>query len=428
MHRGTTDGQAAPAGPAVHPSDEESDDRPVAAPLRATYRDIAGTVPATLAPIPLPAVPSVQPWAWFAAATTVACAVVAAPAAPLVAGAATAIVLAAAWSLRRPARPPADHTAVLEVDPELLALRARSLGEELVHLAAAQDLQAGVFEVSTELVGCVDEADAHVRFAAAMRRYWAAERSDLLIWERGTWRGLGESSADAPPVLSRPVQLPEDTGGDLILDLSPGVSGQAALVMRGARPQPSLDGCDAAARRAVAEVLRGQLTLSLRRVALYHELQDMARIDPLTGAQRRWYGDLRLREMVGSGRPLAVAVVDIDRFKAVNDRLGHAAGDVVLAGVGRALAGHLRTGDLVVRTGGEEFAVLLPETDLAGARLVAERLRAAVAALTTLPTPVTVSVGLAVRGDGDSPETLLARADAACYEAKRSGRDRVVGP
>ena len=122
-------------------------------------------------------------------------------------------------------------------------------------------------------------------------------------------------------------------------------------------------------------------------------------------------------------------MIDVDRFKQVNDTHGHAVGDRVLVEVAERIRGSLRTDlDTVARFGGEEFTVILPETGGEGAAVVAEKLRAAVAA-----TPfrdgfqVTVSVGVATRPeDGTAPEELLRAADAALYEAKRSGRDRVV--
>ncbi len=287
------------------------------------------------------------------------------------------------------------------------------------------DLQQGVFEVSAELVGCVDEADARARFAAAVRRYWAGDAVDLLLWERGTWRSLGGAPAGAPPTIEAPVTLP-GPGRDLILDLSAGVQGQAALVLRNARLQPSLAGRPDSVQRYIAGILRGQLALSLRRVLLYGDLQALARLDPLTGTHRRWYGESRLIELVDAGEVVAVAMVDIDHFKKVNDTHGHAAGDQVLAAVGTCLIKTLRTGDLVCRLGGEEFLVILPDTSPSSALHVAERLRAAVSALADLPTSVTVSLGVAACQQDDSAPALIARADHAMYQAKHAGRNRVL--
>ena len=318
------------------------------------------------------------------------------------------------------------RTVALAADPRLLEIKRKGITEELAVLEDAQELQRGVFEVSAELVGCVDEVDARHRFAAAMRRYWACKAVDLVVWEKCSWRGLGAPATGEVPTLTGPVMLPDQVGGDLVLDLSPGVDGQAALVLRQAHQQPSLAGRSPADQRYVAEVLRTQLSLSLRRVVLYGSLQSLARLDPLTGAHRRWYGDTRLNELCDAGEVVAVAMVDIDWFKTVNDEFGHAAGDQVLTAVGRVLTDHLRTGDLVSRYGGEEFLVILPDTPPAGAQQVAERLREAVAALSALPKTVTVSIGVAACHQDETMVSLVSRADAALYQAKAAGRIRVL--
>ncbi len=130
------------------------------------------------------------------------------------------------------------------------------------------------------------------------------------------------------------------------------------------------------------------------------------------------------------GQPLSVLFVDLDRFKLINDRHGHAAGDQCLRAVAGALAGALEEGDIFGRYGGEEFVVILPGRTGAAARQVGERLRAAVERQVTdwegQPLRLTVSVGVATRLDGDrSPQALIERADKALYAAKRAGRNCV---
>ncbi len=127
-------------------------------------------------------------------------------------------------------------------------------------------------------------------------------------------------------------------------------------------------------------------------------------------------------------RPLAFVLLDIDYFKRLNDTWGHDAGDRALAAVGEALSSHLRDSDLAARSGGEEFAVLLPDTPVEGALRVAEELRGAIAEidLGLERTTMTASFGVAVLGlHADDPHALMQAADRALYAAKRGGRDRV---
>jgi diguanylate cyclase (GGDEF)-like protein/PAS domain S-box-containing protein len=157
-----------------------------------------------------------------------------------------------------------------------------------------------------------------------------------------------------------------------------------------------------------------------------------ATTDALTGLVNHATFHVALAEAVAAavraGRALVLAVIDLDRFKALNDSLGHRSGDDALAAIGDLLRGHARRGDVVGRTGGEELAWLMPDTGLAGGRSAAERLRAAIArAPVGGPSGVTASIGvtelLATDADADA---LFRRADAALYAAKAGGRDRVV--
>jgi diguanylate cyclase (GGDEF)-like protein len=132
-----------------------------------------------------------------------------------------------------------------------------------------------------------------------------------------------------------------------------------------------------------------------------------------------------------SGRPLSLALVAIDHFKRINDHHSHAVGDEALKAVARALQASAREADTVARWGGEEFAVLLPDTVLETARAAAERLRQAVEAIDCSAFApglrLAVSIGLASDAGFGHHERLLSRADAALYRAKQEGRNRVCG-
>jgi diguanylate cyclase (GGDEF)-like protein len=120
-------------------------------------------------------------------------------------------------------------------------------------------------------------------------------------------------------------------------------------------------------------------------------------------------------------------MIDIDLFKNINDTHGHPVGDLVLRDLAERMRTQVRAGELLARVGGEEFAWLMPETELDGARVAAERMRAEVAAEPIAPVgDVTVSAGISRLAPGESPDDFLNRADIALYAAKRGGRDMVV--
>jgi diguanylate cyclase (GGDEF)-like protein len=170
-------------------------------------------------------------------------------------------------------------------------------------------------------------------------------------------------------------------------------------------------------------------------VRLHRIVERQALVDDLTGLANRRQAertlDVELTRGNRFGTPVSVALVDLDNFKGVNDVYGHQAGDAVLREVAHALVGALRQFDVAARWGGEEFLLVLPGTDAAGATRVAERLRAAVASR-AVPTAggavlrVTASFGVASHPPAASREELVATADEALYEAKRTGKNRVV--
>jgi len=169
---------------------------------------------------------------------------------------------------------------------------------------------------------------------------------------------------------------------------------------------------------------------ALDNAILFRRIEELAVRDGLTGLyNRRHFADLSAAHLVGGGS-VAGVMVDIDHFKKINDSHGHGAGDQVIATVARRLAANLREGDIICRYGGEEFAVLLPDTSGPAALAVANRLHAAVSTdpITTDVgrLPVTISVGLAVPDRALDLSTLLNQADEALYQAKRTGRNRVA--
>ncbi|MDK3258550.1 diguanylate cyclase domain-containing protein [Blastococcus capsensis] len=160
------------------------------------------------------------------------------------------------------------------------------------------------------------------------------------------------------------------------------------------------------------------------------QLRRQAYEDPLTHLPNRRYAEARLDGLLAAGGIPALAVVDVDRFKSINDSIGHPGGDAVLRVVGELLVAGVRDTDEVCRWAGDEFVILLPETTAEQAERALERIRASVARYPWvelgLDVPVTISAGIASATRGDDRKTLFAAADGVLYDAKRSGRDRVV--
>ncbi|HEX4410473.1 MAG TPA: PleD family two-component system response regulator [Xanthobacteraceae bacterium] len=180
-------------------------------------------------------------------------------------------------------------------------------------------------------------------------------------------------------------------------------------------------------KRRYTERLRDNVQMSI----------EMAITDGLTGLFNRRYMESHLGTLIeqasSRGKPLSALILDIDFFKSINDTHGHDAGDDVLRDFAMRIKRSIRGIDLACRYGGEEFVIVMPETDMAVAAMVAERLRRRIAAEPfavaqgTKSLPVTISIGIAaLRGKDDNAAGLLKRADLALYRAKRDGRNRVV--
>lgn len=178
------------------------------------------------------------------------------------------------------------------------------------------------------------------------------------------------------------------------------------------------------------QTLATSLASALGHLDLVRRLEHLSRVDALTGlANRRAFDEALEVELARSrrtGQPLALVMLDVDHFKRFNDTFGHQAGDRALALVGDTLRGVARREDRPCRMGGEEFAVLLPGAEGAGAVEVAERMRRAIGAAPLAEGPITVSLGVAWTHGRESGEQVVAQADARLYAAKLDGRNRVV--
>jgi diguanylate cyclase (GGDEF)-like protein len=298
----------------------------------------------------------------------------------------------------------------------------------------------------TPIVVLLVEDSAAIR--ALVRRMLVAG-GHTVVEASGGAAALAACRQRQPDVMLLDVEMPEMSGWDVLaaMKADPGLRDVPVVFLTGRSDTTDIvDGLRLGAHdylrkpcqptellarvQAAARVKRLQDELRQRN----EELDRVSRTDALTGLRNRRHVEEYLARLVSLARrnaePIAVLVVDIDRFKSVNDTYGHDAGDAVLREVADRMAGSIRLEDMIGRWGGEEFLAVLPNTAADGAAELAERLRQVVAGEPCHldggdAVQVTISVGCAASLLDDAGR-LVRSADAAMYEAKRSGRDRVV--
>jgi diguanylate cyclase (GGDEF)-like protein len=340
----------------------------------------------------------------------------------------------------------AGTTHVVELDAMGAALAA--LAEDVAQsrsLAAARDARLtlmaarleAVVRVAREVSGSLSVRYVSETVASAASGLVGAP---VTLWVRTEDGDLVAASSSSDPHGSRPVaraQTPRmvaaafadaRAGSDAASRACPLVlAGTVVGVLEVASPEVDEDADHA------LEALMSTAAAALESARLHSAVRELADMDALTQLpnRRRLETDLRTEweRSTRYGRPLSFVMVDLDRFKLLNDEHGHQVGDAALRAASAAVHASLRATDTAYRYGGEEIAVILRETDLAAARVAADRICTAVRGVTVVGSPVrvTASLGVAQRG-GDmlTHADLVAAADAALYEAKRDGRDRVV--
>jgi diguanylate cyclase (GGDEF)-like protein/PAS domain S-box-containing protein len=314
----------------------------------------------------------------------------------------------------------------------------------------AEDLSA-LARVAHELASQNDMYAARNELCAAVRDVTGA--SSVVLWEPGSGDTLAVSAGVGAAVLGMTLDLGQisaaggayltgdptfvpDVAADARVslnwhDVTGAVSGAWFPAVHDGRCVGVIAVGWSQARAELSErdeellrLLTAEAAVTIHRTALLDRLRETARTDALTGLPNRrvWEEDLarELARAARHGGTLCLVMLDLDRFKAFNDAHGHPAGDRLLAETAAAWRAILRETDTLARYGGEEFAALLPHSEHAGAVAVVERLLAGV------PLGQTTSAGIAVWDGQESAEALLARADAALYEAKNAGRARAV--
>lgn len=235
----------------------------------------------------------------------------------------------------------------------------------------------------------------------------------------GSGRPHFVADARNDPALSRRLVAAADADSLLFQPVKRGEACIAVLVVGWPGRVAGLESREAGLAALVAE----EAALALEHGALLQRLEDLGRTDPLTDLPNRRAWDERVPHEVArcrrSGASLCVALIDVDDFKAINDREGHAAGDAFLVAAARAWGDRVRDTDLLARLGGDEFGLVLPDCAADEAVFLLERLRVA------LPATRSCSIGVAEMGDHEDLETLVRRADAALYAAKAAGRGQV---
>lgn len=286
---------------------------------------------------------------------------------------------------------------------------------------------------------CIDDSRVIQRLVELRLR---ADGFDVLC-SNGAVEGIQKAIDYRPDVILMDVDMPEVDGYEATRRLKnePATKNIPIIFITAqAKTDDKVKGLDLGALDYVAKPfdpveLRARVRSAHRIKFLLELLEQSAQIDGLTGLYNRRYLDNRLKEELERARryrhDLAVAILDVDRFKSINDTYGHSFGDIVLGEVGATLQSMSRGTDIVARYGGEEFVVILPEQDLRRAAHVAERVRQAIEAIEVAHNghrvPISASLGVASTEEvgSDCPKLLVESADKALYSAKQSGRNRV---
>lgn len=277
--------------------------------------------------------------------------------------------------------------------------------------------------------------------AIAVARARLAREGLEVAWAQDGRSGIDAARADGPDLILLDVDMPGLSGFETCQALKedPELAMIPVIFVTGSRDsKDKVKGLDLGAVDYVTKPfdpfeLRARVRAALRTKRLQDMLIEHAQLDPLTelpnrrALQSRLEQEWQRRERYGGA--LGVIMTDLDRFKSVNDRHGHQAGDRVLQAFAATIRGQCRQSDLPARYGGEEFAILCPQQDLAGTSALAERCREATermrVAVEKKTLEVTASFGVATAEGASDPDALVAAADEALYAAKEAGRNRV---